>query len=639
MRRVLLVAAGALLLAVPSPGRAAYGSAAAVNGADIVSADPVRDEQGDDASTFAAVSGNGRYVAFSTRARNFFADDDPDPPGAYRVGGIFRRDLQTGTLQIVASGDVHSEADDSLLTRGAQRPSISADGRFVAFSTAQALVPTDTNGAVDVYVRDMFLQPNDPGAYDLVSARDGSGAAATYEKPTPDTPGLDSGADLTGGASISGDGRMVVFHTVAASDLPAQAGATTPAFQVWVRDRQAQTTTLVSRAATGGGPAGGGTGPAGISADGTTVAWTSQNAPEQTTFLPGEVQDDSTYYYLWRRIADGAGARTRRITGPVDLDDPGCAPGTRVGPDPAALGPCYGPLTATEDGQAGIGSLLPSLSADGRTVVFLTGAGPRPNTTTGGGLDLYMTSMAPGVSRKQGTRELSREAQGNPEASFPLEQAALSGDATHIVFATERTTYLLPGINLAGPPRAVANHRDLYVLDLTTNTIERATRAAGGADSQGDVAGAPTISADGGRIAFISDASDLFFGDANDRPDAFVLTRQPPPLTTVTPPKQKPVAPPSDNSKDTTPSGPRLSVAVKLLKRFRATLKVKAPAPGTVRASAAHITTAHATVHAAATVTLQLRARKAGKVTVTVRFLPASGGRALSRKVTVRFRR
>ena len=39
--------------------------------------------------------------------------------------------------------------------RGARNPSISADGRFVAFSTGQQLVPADVNGNIDVYVRDL----------------------------------------------------------------------------------------------------------------------------------------------------------------------------------------------------------------------------------------------------------------------------------------------------------------------------------------------------------------------------------------------------------------------------------------------------------------------------------------------------
>ena len=64
---------------------------------------------------------------------------------------VFVRDRQTGTTQRVSvgPGGVQGNGDSS------QRPSISADGRFVAFSSdASNLVPGDTNGVDDVFVRD-----------------------------------------------------------------------------------------------------------------------------------------------------------------------------------------------------------------------------------------------------------------------------------------------------------------------------------------------------------------------------------------------------------------------------------------------------------------------------------------------------
>ena len=53
----------------------------------------------------------------------------------------------------------------SLLARGAQNPSVSADGRYVAFSSGWKLVPADTNPNVDVYVRGAY-------SFDLASATD-----------------------------------------------------------------------------------------------------------------------------------------------------------------------------------------------------------------------------------------------------------------------------------------------------------------------------------------------------------------------------------------------------------------------------------------------------------------------------------
>ena len=103
-----------------------------------MSASPERREQGDAATTRVDISGDGRFVVFETRARNFFADNDPEPPGAFREGGVFRRDLVTGALELVAYGDVKPTAGGPF-TLGARNPSISDDGRWVAFSTAAQL--------------------------------------------------------------------------------------------------------------------------------------------------------------------------------------------------------------------------------------------------------------------------------------------------------------------------------------------------------------------------------------------------------------------------------------------------------------------------------------------------------------------
>ena len=90
--RVCLVCAlsAAALVALPTHGVASWGDAAdETHGAQLISADYERLEQGDDTTNFAAISADGRYVAIQTRARNFFAEDDPDPQGQYRAGGSF----------------------------------------------------------------------------------------------------------------------------------------------------------------------------------------------------------------------------------------------------------------------------------------------------------------------------------------------------------------------------------------------------------------------------------------------------------------------------------------------------------------------------------------------------------------------
>jgi hypothetical protein len=587
--RLLFALTTLAALILPTSALAFYGDAARGGaGAELVSADYSRLEQADDSTVFAAISADGRYVAIQTRARNFFADDDPDPPGLYRAGGVFRFDLQTRALLKVADGDLFDEGSEEFVRRGASNPSINADGRYIAFATAEPLSPLDTNDNVDVYVRDMSA--SGPGAFDLVSARDGSGLPAEYGPPMFPFPGSEPGSDLSRGVAISADGQKVVFRTDAPSDLPASPSADVPVGQVFLRDRLSDTTTLVTAmrdSVTGAmteQPAGGAVGAA-LSGDGTTVAWTGGNAGSQSRFLSGENPEPGFLYYLWRRVGDGSGAPTRRITGLADPDDPACPPDSEPFFDATSTGPCYGPLTDQEANRSSIAAQLPALSGDGLTVAFLSGAGPRPVPFTGTGLDLYMTRMNAGLSRKQATVELTRDpANFDTAASSPLSGLSMSADGRYVAFTSVRTTFTLPALQLLGPPRPVAGVRELYVVDLQGRTLERATYSMVGGDIDADVLNGVSLSASGDRVAFTSFASNLFFGDANQRPDAFVVTRQPDPGAGAPPPRPGSGGP--AGTLEFSRGGPQIGVRARSRAGGVVALTVLVPAAGGVKAVA-----------------------------------------------------
>ncbi len=581
----------AALLCLPAAAGAAWGNVADESaGALLVSADYERLEQGDDGTVFAAISADGRYVAIQTRARNFFADDDPDPPGRYRAGGVFRFDLETDALEKVADGDLFDEATNDFLRRGASNPSISGDGRHVAFATAEPLLPADTNENVDIYVRDMSLPEAEPGAFDLVSARDGTDLPATYGPAAFPFPGSEPGADVSRGVALSSDGRRVVFRTEVSSDLPASALADVPAGQVFVRDRATDSTTLATAERDVGTgemtaePAGGAVNAA-ISADGSTVAWTGRNAAAQTRFLPGEGQEPSFLYYLWRRVADGPTAQTRRVTGLSDPDDPGCPPAPESFFDQTSTGPCFGPLTDQEANRSGIAPQLPAISGDGYTVAFLTGSGPRPLAFTGTALDLYITDMTPGVSRKDATIELTRDPPNFDIAtSSPLSSIAMSADGRRLAVATVRTDFTLPALTLLGEQRAVPGPRELYVVDLSDRTVERVTGSYGGGDIDGDVQNGVSIDAAGSAVAFTSFAGNLYFGDANQRTDAFVATRQPDPEGG--PPEDGPGSGGPAGTIETESGGPNIAARARSMAGGVVVLTVSVPAAGGIKAVA-----------------------------------------------------
>src|SRR5690349_16079787 len=124
-----------------------------------------------DDAQLTAMSADGRYVAFASLASNLVAGD------TNLRQDVFLRDRSPGATErvSVATGGAQGNADTS------SRYSVSADGRFVAFcSIADNLVPGDTNAAEDVFVRDRVA-----GTTERVSlANDGSEGTATSNYPS-----------------------------------------------------------------------------------------------------------------------------------------------------------------------------------------------------------------------------------------------------------------------------------------------------------------------------------------------------------------------------------------------------------------------------------------------------------------------
>jgi hypothetical protein len=294
------------------------------------------------------------------------------------------------------------------------------------------------------------------------------------------------------------------------------------------------------------------------------------------------------------------------------------------------------------------------MSADGRRVAFLVSTGPRPDDTTGSGLDLWVTDMSPGVSRKAGSRELTREGSGDSRASSAIDSVVMAADGKHLAIGTARASFVLPGLNTVGTFRDSSTQRDVAVVDLAKNTIERATFAYDGSDTDGSASTLISISGDGGRIAFVDDASNLFYGDANEVSDAFVVTR----VTDTTPPphpKPKPKPKPLKLSAQNAGSGVvRLSVAVPARGTLVATARGGVPAA--TRKGGKHVkpsrpirtlATGRAGTHGAGTVVVVLRVarayraalKRAGslRATVKVRFTPSGGGAPASGSLNVTF--
>jgi Tol biopolymer transport system component len=96
-------------------------------------------------SSSCSISGDGRYVAFVSAATNLVANDTNGSTD------VFVHDLQTGKTTRVSVDSAGIEGDNN-----SNFPSISSDGRYVAFeSAATNLVADDTNGSADIFVHDL----------------------------------------------------------------------------------------------------------------------------------------------------------------------------------------------------------------------------------------------------------------------------------------------------------------------------------------------------------------------------------------------------------------------------------------------------------------------------------------------------
>lgn len=189
----------------------------------------------------AAVSADGRVVAFVSNASNIVNEIDQR-----NEFDVFVRDRGAGTVDLVSVSltGTSGNGEDSA------SPAISADGRFVVFSSqATNLVENDQNGFADIFIRDRNNFTTERISVGLDGEANGSSAFPR----------------------ISADGRLVVFQSQATNLVD---GEDTNTSDIFVYDRDSGVTTKVS-VPPGGGLANGPSITPAISGDGTTVAFIS----------------------------------------------------------------------------------------------------------------------------------------------------------------------------------------------------------------------------------------------------------------------------------------------------------------------------------------------------------------------------
>lgn len=326
-------------------------------------------EQGDRGSHVPALSEDGRFVAFASEATDLVAGDTNG------TWDILVHDRQTGSTSRVSVGSGGAEGNDA--SGGSSRgPAISADGQIVAFvSEATNLVPGDTNDTADVFVHD-----RQTGATTRVNVSSG-GEEANHFSTAP---------------SLSADGRLVAFSSRANNLVAGDTNFNDS--DIFVHDRQTGTTTRVS-VATGGQEANNHSSDPSLSADGRFVAFTS-NA---SNLVPGDTNGWTDVFLHDRQT--GATTRVSVTTGGQERDHL---------------------------------SVDPSLSADGRFVVFRSDAN---NLVAGNANDLSDIYRR---DTQTGTTTWVSFAIGGAEGDASSQDPAIDASGALVAFSSGATN-LVPG--------------------------------------------------------------------------------------------------------------------------------------------------------------------------------------------------
>lgn len=389
---------------------------------------------------------------------------------------IFVRDWLNGTTGRISIG-----LDGSNANGNSTKPAVSADGNFIAFmSTASNLVENDTNGVPDIFV------------YDRTSNR--------VERVSINSSGVQAN-EMSDTPAISGDGRYVAFVSKA-TNLGA---ATSGAQEIYLFDRNARTLHLVSGPDESNPQNYSSYDPA-ISDDGNWVAFVSSKR--------NLVVNDTNGWpdvFVWNRV----GGVVERIN-----------------------------LTYT-GGQSTGGGLHPTLSSDGRYVAFSSHSSDLVTGDTNGLLDIFRRDRGSGT-----TIRVNLSSSGEQAASTS-DEPAISANGRFVSFRSYAANLVVGDTNGA---------RDIFVRDIQ-GTTTRVSVSSFDEEANGNNY-APAISADGGIVVFFSQALNLdsLHADTNGVDDVYSHGEKP--LSEPTPTPTDTATPVPTNTVEPTATVPPTSTPV-----------------------------------------------------------------------------
>lgn len=330
----------------------------------------------------ATVSGDGRYVAYVSMAADIVPNSAAfcgNPTVCPSNVVVYDRQAKTSVFANITPQGKRIAV--TLQTVGDDPPIISANGRFVAYLSPEAVEPNDTNNNYDVLI------------YDL----------QTHKTRTGTTSGPAS-YDMADDASISGDGRLVVFRTSAAL-VPED---TNNDFDCYLQDTQAGRTELLS--VTLNGHAGGGSDPI-ISSDGSSVVF----ASGANNLVAHDTNDRVDAF-----LRDLRTHKTHLIS------------------------------VSSKGVQANGGSSDPTISRDGRFIVYSSWANNLVLGDTNGISDVFLYDRSIGLTRRI-NRASHDGVPANGEGPGTWQPVSISGDGKTITFTSDATNLTSASLTSSTP--------------------------------------------------------------------------------------------------------------------------------------------------------------------------------------------
>ncbi len=427
-----------------------------------------------------------------------------------------------GALPGVAHADevtsrISVGVDGAQGNRESRNSSLSADGRYVAFdSDATNLVPGDTNGSTDVFVRD-----RQTGTTTRVSvATDGSEGVGSGQWPNP----------YSSFPVISADGRYVAFTSGASNFAP---GDTNDTADVFVHDRQTGSTTRVTAPLDGIEGHGGGF-YAGISATGRYVTFISDSpnlVPGDTNQLRdaflhdretghttrisvatnGTQANGTTDYSVPVVSADGRFVAFRSWASNLVSGDTNRA--SDVFLRDTLLGVTTRISVASDGAQADELSYQPSMSTDGRYIAFGSGASNLVPGDGNGAADVFRHDRVTGTTIRISPAAATYEGWIPDGSKGP----AISGDGRFVAYWSDAADIVAGDTNKA--------------VDVFVHDVDNAVTGLVSGTTTGMPASTPAgfwtsitvaMSADARHISYNSGATNLVDGDTNAAGDIFL---------------------------------------------------------------------------------------------------------------------